>query len=366
VGAGEATDGLRADWQNQFSMAARNCAFERARISGWDRLDARFTREIDALCDFLADLNISPVARLSASEPCENLDTFARHVIARYGAKRARQWRFEIPHNSRFVRYAQTLKRMDPDLCAGALVTAGPRRLLGDRGGLSAALASHPPAGPKPDFIVVSGAPGGASRSGLDVGELDTGLPVHWDAVCEEHAPRDGLADAIALARRYLGGGRALESLDSMALASFSGLCGAGAYMIDGWGVQQPAAHAYRMMDALGDELAAQGPNWVLTRDMLGRMIALAWYEPDAPGNAVFDGMRPYSRVMVETLDAGHGWAYPVWRQMGTPESLSRHQVQALRQAAQGTRVSWSRTNEEGQFLFETPASESIVLVKEQ
>jgi hypothetical protein len=367
VGAGEAADGLRADWQNQFSMAARNCAFERARISGWNRLDARSTREIDALCDFLADLNVSPVARLDAPDACDNLDSFARHIIARYGVKRARAWRFEIPQNSRYSKHAQSLKRMDSGLCAGALITAGPpRRLIGERGGLASALSSCAASGSKPDFIVISGVPENASRVGQEIGELDTGIPVHWDAVCEAHSPKNGLSDAIALARRYLSGERPLDSLDSMALASFSGLCGAGAYLIDGWGVQQPAAHAYRMMDALGDELASRGPNWILTRDMLGRMSALAWYEPGAPGSVAFEGMRPYSRVMIETLDRDNGWAYTVWLKMGMPESLSRRQVQALRQAAQNTRVSWSRTDEDGRFTFETPASESIALVKEQ
>ncbi|MDR1263193.1 MAG: hypothetical protein LBK46_06865 [Oscillospiraceae bacterium] len=363
VGAGEAADGLRADWQNQFCMAARKCAFERARISGWNRLDARYSREIDALCDFLTDLNISPVARLNDNDACENLDSFARHVIARYGAKRAHSWRFEIPYNSKFVKHAQKLKRMDPDLSAGALITGGsPRRIMSERGGLSGGA----PGGSKPDFIVIGGDQEYATRLRREIDEMNLDIPVHWDAVCETHSAEEGLRDAIALTRRYLAGDALSEPLDSMALASFSGLCGAGAYLIDNWGVQQPAAHAYRMLDALGDELVERGDGWALTRDMLGRMTALAWYEPDSPKEVLLKGMRPYSRMMIETLDSGNGWAYSVWRRMGMPDSLARHQVQALRQAAQNTCVSWSRTNEDGIFSLELPRAESIVLIKEQ
>jgi hypothetical protein len=227
----------------------------------------------------------------------------------------------------------------------------------------------------RPDFISISGSAENASRLQREIREtlqadpasnaLKSPIPLHWDSVCEPHSAEEGLRDAITLTRQYLADDVLGESLDSMALASFSD-CGTGAYLVDTWGVQQPSSHAYRMMDALGDEMIAAGSNWILTRDMLGRMIALAWYDPDAPANLTIDCMRPYSRVMIETIDRSHGWAYNTWRQMGMPESLTRCQVQALRQAALNTCVAWSRTNEEGSFTLTLPSLESLILVKEQ
>ncbi|GHU73099.1 hypothetical protein AGMMS49992_10620 [Clostridia bacterium] len=356
VGAGEALDGLRADWQRQFSMAVRNSAFEHARLSGWRQLDARCSREIDALCDFLSDHNISPVMRLDARETgdssSEGLDTFARHVIARYGANRTHKWRFEIPFNRRFASRTDALKHVDPGLNVGALISAEKLRK-------SPIDSRETPS----DFIVISGETDSAARVSKLLDALDPSIPVHWDGIRKAHTAADGLKDAIALTQRFMASD---SQFDSMALASFSGLCGAGAYLIDDWGVAQPTAHAYRMMDTLGGEEIARGPSWIITRDAQDRVVALAWYDPAAPTLLDIANMRPYTRIMLETVDRDHGWAFPVWQQMGHPESLARHQVQALRQASQMTCVAWARTNETGSFKLELPRTESIILLKEQ
>jgi len=349
VGAGSAAKGLRADWQRQLGMAVQQCGFERARIHGWHMLDLADEKETDALCDFLTDLGIAPIVRLDDRGKSENLESFSRHIIARYGARRAHKWRFEIPMNKSFEPRATHLKNTDRSLSVGVVT--------------SASKLGRPP--PAADSVVVAGVADDDElkrvRDTLDALEVEK--TVHWDGVSSVHAPENGLSDAIALTRRYLSGGL---PVDSLSLVSFSGMCGAGAYLVDDWGVRQPSGHACRMMDTLGAEELDRGRGYIITRDGQGCARALAWTDADGGDEIELAGMPPCARFMIETLDAAHGWAYPVWRQMGCPKSLSRYQAQALRQAALRTGVEWVRADGDGRLRLRGPVDEDrIVLVKE-
>jgi hypothetical protein len=351
VGAGSAVKGLRADWQRQFGMAIQQCGFERARLGGWNLLDREDVREADALCDFLTDLTIAPIVRLDAHDGSEDLEAFARHAIARYGARRAHTWRFEIPLNDEFEKRARTLKSTDAELNVGALTT--PSQL--GKGELPA----------DADCVVLAGSPDESSLSHIrdKLGELSESLSVHWDGVASAHPIEKGLRDAVLLTKQHLSGGL---PVDSLSLVSFSGICGAGAYLVDGWGVRQPSGHAHRMMDALGDEEIERGGGYIITRDEQGSVRALAWTDASNPDEVEIAGFAPHSKLMIETLDGEHGWAYPTWRQMGCPKLLGRYQAQALRQAALRTDVTWARADEHGRFRWKLPKTEdSIILLKE-
>jgi xylan 1,4-beta-xylosidase len=173
----------------------------------------------------------------------------------------------------------------------------------------------------------------------------------------------DSLHSALLLPQMHLTCGGLVNSLS---LASFSGICGEGAYMIDAYGIQQPSSHAYRMLDALGETELARGAGWVLTRDGQGHIRAMAWSDPDNEPALLITGLRPNTRLMRERLDETHGWAYPVWQQMGCPRSLSRYQAQALRHAALHTDITWMQTDAQGNLTWNLPAQgAALMLLKE-
>ena len=351
VGAGSAQKGLRADWQRQFGVAVAQCGFERARLSGWNKLNRRDAKETDALCDFLTDLSISPIVRLDAKDAAEDLESFARHAIARYGAKRIHNWRFEIPLNDNFAKRADALKSADAYICVSAVTTLS--RLAKD--GVPR----------RADSVVLQGPPDDKALAKIScvLESLDDNISTHWDGVSASHRMEDGVRDAVRMTRRHLSAG---FPLDSLSLVSFSGICGEGAYLVDDCGVRQPSGHAYRMMETLGDEEIGRGKGYIVTRGKNGCIRALAWTDPLSPNELSIAGLTPGSKLMIETLDADHGWAYPTWRQMGSPGSLTRYQAQALKQAALRTDVKWVKADDEGKLRWKLPTGEdAIVLLRE-
>lgn len=162
--------------------------------------------------------------------------------------------------------------------------------------------------------------------------------------------------------------------------------------MINYQGIAKPAFHAYRFLNALGDELLHQGPAGVVTRDSKTRKLAaLAYhYPPEVPqaAPASFDardvadrtlaagkpealvieltGLRPGASVIVETLDRDHGNALATWRAMGEPEPLSREQADALKRAAMATDQAAHRADAAGMFaLRHAITSWAVVLIRE-
>jgi len=177
VGAGRAHEGLRANWQQQLSLAVKHCGFRYLRFHGIFHDDMCVYREqdgkpiynwqyIDELFDRMLEIGIRPFVELSffpkdiAAEgsltqfwwkgnitPPENFDkwgaliaVFVRHCLDRYGAEEVRQWYFEVwnepnlyqafwdgTRSQYFELYrvtTQTIKAIDPMLRVGGPATS--------------------------------------------------------------------------------------------------------------------------------------------------------------------------------------------------------------------------------------------------
>ncbi|MDR2506139.1 MAG: hypothetical protein LBD16_08575 [Oscillospiraceae bacterium] len=405
VGAGTASHGLRAEWQRQFEVTVAQCGFEHARLSDWGKPDMKDARETDALCDFLCDHNIAPIVRLSAGDSVD-LNGFARHAISRYGAKRVHNWKFETPHTKGFEQKAKLLKTVDSSLSVGVVVPIPARGLrsresgkpprqncgfVGDPGereaffpiahaadsGLKGLMQSPCVAGLKSaaankdvDFAVLSGSVDSVedktyTRVMEALAKLQ-GLPLHLDGIDAAHKQEDALTDAVALTKRHLGldstDGK-MSPLQSLSLVSFSGICRQGAYLVDDFGVRQPSGHAFRMMDLLYDNELDRGKGYIVTKNERGKVCAMAWSDSANPDSLEITGLAPYEKLMLETLDAEHGFAYMTWRQMGCPASPTRYQAQALRQAALATDVKFCRADSRGVFSLPLPKGEPTIML---
>ena len=155
--------------------------------------------------------------------------------------------------------------------------------------------------------------------------------------------------------------------------------------------IVKPAFHAYRMMNQLGDELLAQTPGAVITRDKKsGRISAIVYNYPpqvkvslpvtttleaadalDSSGAArpmdlVLAGLKPGTSFLLETLDRSHGDAVAAWEAMGKPESPTPSQTKALQQAAWATEKEILRADESGRLrINRSVAPWSVVLLKQ-
>ena len=121
-------------------------------------------------------------------------------------------------------------------------------------------------------------------------------------------------------------------------------------------GIAKPAYHAYRMLNALGDELLYNADPVVVTRRG-GKVAALAYaypkeYESHVPSvrdlgkcmeashtelDLVITGLAPFASFELETLDDSHGNAVKAWQAMGRPHSPGRMQTAAIKAAADAT-----------------------------
>jgi xylan 1,4-beta-xylosidase len=141
----------------------------------------------------------------------------------------------------------------------------------------------------------------------------------------------------------------------------------------------KPAFHAYRFMNALGDQTLVQVPGGIVTRfSGSGRIAAMAYnYSPemkaslpvsntqeaadaiDNSGSARaftldLSHLPPGASFVIETLDKQHGDAVAAWEAMGKPEPPNQRQTELLRQEALGTRKEIVRTDSEGNLHIET------------
>jgi xylan 1,4-beta-xylosidase len=148
--------------------------------------------------------------------------------------------------------------------------------------------------------------------------------------------------------------------------------------MVNYQGIPKPTFHAYRFLHQLGDELLASTEGGVITRDAsTGRLTALCFHYPAEVSQSVpasFDtpevaqrtlatgsaralelrltGLVPLAEVSVEVLDARHGNAVAAWQELGQPESPSRDQINALREAGLATESSIIRADDRGVVTF--------------
>ncbi|HEX3472445.1 MAG TPA: hypothetical protein VHT28_14795, partial [Silvibacterium sp.] len=153
----------------------------------------------------------------------------------------------------------------------------------------------------------------------------------------------------------------------------------------------KPAFHAYRFMNELGDELLAQTPGGVVSRDSKTRRIAAVFYnyppeikvslpvsntlteadQIDNSGSArdltfSVDHLPVNASFLIETLDKEHGDAVAAWEAMGEPEPPNRAQTAALGKLAWDTQKQVVRTDEEGRLNVNLKlAAWSVVLVEQ-
>lgn len=162
--------------------------------------------------------------------------------------------------------------------------------------------------------------------------------------------------------------------------------------MINFQGIPKPVFHAYRFLNALGDELVSAVPGAVVTRHSdSGKLTILAYnYPPEmklsipasmenadtarqimAMGSAtdmdlVIPGFMAGQAFTVESMDREHGNVVTAWEQMGSPASLSLEQTQKLRRAALATDHQTILADSEGTLhLRRTVSPWSIVLVNQ-
>jgi xylan 1,4-beta-xylosidase len=162
--------------------------------------------------------------------------------------------------------------------------------------------------------------------------------------------------------------------------------------MINLQGIVKPVFHAYRFMNALGDELLGKFPGGIVTRDSKTKKIsAIAYhYPPEMPHTvlASFDsrnqayatlalgapellkieltGLKPGANILVETLDKKNGNALAVWESLGSLENITREQTKLLREQAAATRQEHFSADAAGRFSLErTVEPWSVVLIRE-
>ena len=157
--------------------------------------------------------------------------------------------------------------------------------------------------------------------------------------------------------------------------------------MLNFQGIAKPSYHAYRMMNALGDELLWNSDNVTVTRDSKrGKCAALAYaypkeYESHVPATSdcgkymeaspmeldlTLTGLKGGASFEIETLDDDNGNAIKAWRAMGSPRSPTREQTAALKSAGDATKREVVRADSSGRLVLRrTLAPWSLVLVRE-
>ena len=157
-------------------------------------------------------------------------------------------------------------------------------------------------------------------------------------------------------------------------------------------GIVKPAFHAYRFLNALGDETIFQTNGVIVTRHRnTGKLTALVYDYPsevrmslpvsatlkDAesmlnrgePANVrlLLTDLPPGAPVAVETLDRSHGNAVAASEAMGSPEPPTRQQAAELRQEAMATKKELFKCGQNGAFLFQRQIQPwSLVLITQK
>ena len=157
-------------------------------------------------------------------------------------------------------------------------------------------------------------------------------------------------------------------------------------------GIVKPTFHAYRFLNALGDEIISSADGVVVTRHrQTNKVTALAYHYPaevkiSLPGSSSIadaekmlkrgmpemfalklEGLPPRARFLIETLDKTNGNAIAAWLAMGSPEPPTREQSAELRKAALATKREFVQADESGRLaLRRTIEPWSLVLIAEQ
>lgn len=156
--------------------------------------------------------------------------------------------------------------------------------------------------------------------------------------------------------------------------------------------VAKPAFHAYRMLNALGDELISRFEGGIVTRKSVDqKLVVLAYHYPpeiktalplaiNKPEVAVavaetgspalfelkLDQLAPNTCFAIETLDRDHGSVVEAWHQAGAPHSPSRELTRELQQSAWETEKEVARADENGVLQISKELQPwALVLIRE-
>jgi xylan 1,4-beta-xylosidase len=162
--------------------------------------------------------------------------------------------------------------------------------------------------------------------------------------------------------------------------------------MINYQGIVKPAFHAYRFLNALGDEVLARVKGGIVTREKsTHRIRAILYHYPKevkqappisaetrhradeilacgTPDSVLvkIKGMRPNASVVVETLDEAHGNAMHAWQEAGRPEAPTREQTEAIRREAMEVLRETHVSDSKGTFAWKRPIQPwSVVFIRE-
>lgn len=128
--------------------------------------------------------------------------------------------------------------------------------------------------------------------------------------------------------------------------------------MINFQGIVKPSFHAFRMLNRLGDEkIYYADPLFVSRSSRSGKMAAVAFnypaeYEECVPSakninnymeassktiDVTFTNLKANATIEIEVLDKNHGNVYDVYKEIGSPRSLSISETAYLKQKAWDT-----------------------------
>ncbi len=157
--------------------------------------------------------------------------------------------------------------------------------------------------------------------------------------------------------------------------------------LINFQGIVKPSFHAFRMLNALGNEkLYYDEPLFVSRDSQTGRLTALAFNYPvefeshvpaarDAgtfmqassrPLDLQLQGLTPGAVFEIETLDHQHGNVYEDYVRMGRPHSPTREQTAALKRLAWATQKEYVTVGADGTLTLRRELTPwSCVLIRE-
>jgi xylan 1,4-beta-xylosidase len=188
------------------------------------------------------------------------------------------------------------------------------------------------------------------------------GLPVHITEFNSSYRPDNPIHDtafhAAYLAPVLAAGGQLVDSFSYWTFSDMFEEAGVPTSLFHGgFGllthrqIKKPTFHLYAFMARMGEQLLANGPDHLVTRDPAGRVTVLAWAPVDvADLAAAVDGhtvrlsvpLGPpecTSAFMLRSSvndEAGNAWA--AWCEMGRPRSPGPRQLAVLREAAEPAR----------------------------
>ncbi|MDD4922023.1 MAG: glycoside hydrolase [Bacteroidales bacterium] len=176
------------------------------------------------------------------------------------------------------------------------------------------------------------------------------------------------------------------EEVNNAGVSIFHGGFG----MINFQGLVKPSYHAYRMLNALGDEILYREEGKFISRNSRTKKVSsLLYYYPEEMKEAIPDrgdeevaasygfpakkftlalkNLKPGAVFKVEILDEASGNVYKNWKDMGSPEPPTREQIKKLRLSAENLQTETLKVDSKGMLVWEKALKPwSCVLITEK